>query len=468
MKVLLIQPRQGAGVGFKSMSVIEPLGLEMVAGALEPEHEVRILDLFDKGNLIPVVKEFSPDACGISCSFTIDVYQTISIARAVKDTRKGVNIFVGGHHASLNPSDFLDPSIDFVVVGEGEATTAEALRCLEQGGDIAGVRGLVINKDGCQVFTGDRDGILDMDKLPKPARDLTHSYRNAYFLGFQKPTAALETARGCPYRCNFCSVWRFYKGRCRTKSAARVVEELSEVGEEYVLITDDNFLMNVERAEEVAMGLRNARIKKKITFQARSDTIVKHPDLIPLWKEAGLFKVFIGFEKASEDELQSVEKRNSVANNEKALDILNKHNIGVVASFIVDPQYDRNDFARLRQYIRDKRIYTPSFSVLTPLPGTELYARMKEKLTTANLELYDFMHAVLPTRLKLDDFYRELARLYISAYRRPEYILKSMGHLIKNLATGRISWKHLLRLLECGWSFITPSSYLNIQASRPS
>lgn len=449
------------------MSVIEPLGLEMIAGALEPEHEVRILDLFDRGELMPVVREFSPDACGISCSFTIDVYQTISIARAIKDTLKQVSVFVGGHHASLNPFDFLDPSIDFVVVGEGEATTAEALRCLERGEDITGVKGLVVNKDGCQVSTGDRASITDMDKLPRPARELTRDYRNAYFLGFQKPTAALETARGCPYRCNFCSVWRFYRGRCRAKSAGRVVEELSEVKEEYVLVTDDNFLMDVERAEEVARGLKGARIKKKITFQARSDTIVKHPDLIPLWKEAGLFKVFIGFEKASEEELKSVEKRNSVANNERALEILNKHNIGVVASFIVDPQYDQKDFARLRQYIRDKRIYTPSFSVLTPLPGTELYTRMKEKLTTANLEFYDFMHAVLPTRLKLDDFYRELARLYISAYRRPEYILKSAGHLVKNLATGRISWKHLFKLMECGWSFITPSSYLAPQHGNP-
>ena len=131
MKILLIQPCQDRGLGFRSLGVVEPLGLETIAGSLS-EHEIKILDLRLENQMPRILQDFQPDFCGINCSFTIDVYQTLEIAAALKAWRRDVPVFVGGHHASLSPRDFYYPSIDGVVIGEGEATTPELVRVLEK------------------------------------------------------------------------------------------------------------------------------------------------------------------------------------------------------------------------------------------------------------------------------------------------------------------------------------------------
>ena len=81
MRILLVQPRQKRGVGFKSLSVVEPLALESIAACLTEKHEVKILDLFTDAELRSVLASFKPDLCGISCGFTIDVYKSLSIAK---------------------------------------------------------------------------------------------------------------------------------------------------------------------------------------------------------------------------------------------------------------------------------------------------------------------------------------------------------------------------------------------------
>jgi radical SAM superfamily enzyme YgiQ (UPF0313 family) len=83
-----------------------------------------------------------------------------------------------------------------------------------------------------------------LDELPVPARHLTNRYRQHYHLGFQKPSSIMETARGCPYRCDFCSVWKFFQGKCRMKSAERVFHEIKTVREKYIFLADDNFLLS--------------------------------------------------------------------------------------------------------------------------------------------------------------------------------------------------------------------------------
>lgn len=251
MRVLLVQPRQKPGVGFKNVMVVEPLGLEMIGASLIPRHEVRLIDVFKLGDLIRGAAEFVPQVCGISCSFTVDVPQTLQIAQFLKSLKTKPFIFIGGHHASLSPHDFSDSTIDAVVVGEGEVTTSELMMALEDGQDLGSVPGLILNTPDGQFTTPPRDLIPSLDGLPYPARYLTKQHRNNYFMGLLRPTASVETARGCPFRCNFCSVWHFFRGKCRFKSPERIVDEIARLDESHVFFTDDNFLSNVPRAIEV-------------------------------------------------------------------------------------------------------------------------------------------------------------------------------------------------------------------------
>ncbi len=417
MRVLLIQPEQNQGMGLQQLDCVEPLGLEMIAGALRGKHEVALLDLrLEPGALAATLAEFRPQVVGLSSTFTVDISRTLSAAEAARAADPRTFVVVGGHHPSLHPVDFRHPAVDAIVVGEGEITTQELIDCLAAGEDPVQVPGLVLNRPQGQYFTSRRPLLQDLDALPHPDRSLTHAYRGYYHLFLNRPVAALETTRGCPYRCNFCAVWRFYRERVRFKSPQRVVEELEAVQEPRVLFTDDNFLASVRRASEVARLIRERGIRKHYFIQARSDAIVRHPEVIARWREVGLDGVFIGFEKPDQAGLETVNKHNSVENNEQALEIVRQQGIEPNASFIVDPDYGHDDFAALRAYVRRLKLKLPLFAVLTPLPGTALFEEVKERLTTSNYELFDLLHAVLPTRLALAEFYQELANLYREAY----------------------------------------------------
>jgi len=429
MRVLLIQPRQrrraGFRSGFRTMAVVEPLGLEMVAAALEGEHDVRVVDLLPGVDLDGAARRFRPDVCGISCSFTVDVAETLQIAKALKQVSPGMFVFVGGHHASLNPVDFEVPWIDAIAVGEGESSAPALLTALAAGDDLRSVPGLVVNTARGQVATGLSPLIANLDRLPLPARSDTEGRRRAYHLGMRGYLTSIETSRGCPYKCTFCSVWRFHQGKVRFKSPERMVEELEAVERKNVFITDDNFLASVPRAEAIADLLLRKGIEKRFIFQARTDSIARHPEAVAKLREAGFATVFLGLEKIDAEGMESVHKGNTVECNETAIAVLKKVGINIFGTLIVDPDYDERDFTRLRDYVTRHAIPNAWFTVLTPLPGTALFDQVQEALTTRNWEMFDLAHAVLPTKLGLERFYREYAGLYTAVY-SPKAIAQRM------------------------------------------
>ena len=460
MRVLLIQPRPRDGLGFKNIICTEPLGLEIVAASLAG-HKVKLIDLLGGSLPLAEIQEFSPQAVGISCSFTVDTYTVVEIARALKQLFKELFILTGGHHASLNYTDFFDPALNAIVIGEGETTTPELIAALEGKGDLTKVAGLILNLPDGQLYTGARELVSFLDEIPFPDRSRPENLRGRYYLGFRKPVIAVETSRGCPHRCNFCSVWRFHKKKFRSQTAERVVEELGRLPEGDVLFTDDNFLAGIDRASQIADLIKSRRLPfRRYIFQARSDTIVNYPDVLKQWKEVGLDQVFIGFEKIDQEGMEKVNKKNTIENNEKALKLLRLLNIGVYASFIVDPEFTKREFEKLRNYIKRLKIAQPYFSVLTPLPGTELFEHVRGRITSLNYELFDLLHAVLPTKLSLSEFYKEFAGLYKSAYVRPYHIWETTSWIFKHLLQGQISFAHLKRLWAGARLTANPRAYL--------
>lgn len=417
MRILLVQPDQDLTMGLQHAARVEPLGLETVAGALRDRHEVFLLDLRVTPDALPAtVADFRPNMLGISSTFTVDTYQALKTAQFAKEADPRIFVFVGGHHPSLRPADFCHSAVDAIVLGEGELTSRELIDCLAAADDPIRVPGLMLNRPEGQYSTYPRSPAKDLDLLPKPDRAISQAYRSNYYMFFTSPIASLETARGCPYFCRFCSVWRFYQKRVRFKSPRRIVEELAGISEPYVFFTDDNFLSASGRADETARLIRRMGIRKSYIIQARSDAIVRHADTITRWREIGLDCVFVGFEKTDQAGLEGVDKHNSVENNEKALEVLRRQGIEPTVSFIVDPDWNHRDFAALGAYVRRWRLRRVFFSVLTPLPGTVLFEEVRGRLTTANYELFDLFHAVLPTRLPLREFYKEIANLWRRVY----------------------------------------------------
>jgi radical SAM superfamily enzyme YgiQ (UPF0313 family) len=452
MRVLLIQPPQSERVvGFSKFGCPEPLALEILAASL-PNHEVKILDMRIDSDLEGFVRRFGPEVVGVT-GYTPHVPQMLAVCRQTKELDSTIVTVVGGYHATLCPEDFDTPDVDVIVVGEGERTLPEMIRVLEDEGDLAEVAGLVFRRDGEQIPTPSRQLLRNLDESPAPARHLTEEYRDHYFFQFWSSPAPVETARGCPHRCKFCSVWVFHRSRCRFKSPERVVGELERVRSEIAYFVDDNFLQNLRRAERICKLTKEAGVKLRYWMQVRSDSIVRRPELIERWARIGLSTVLVGFEKFREEELTDLRKRSSVKTNEEAARILRANGIDIWGAFIVDPTWSRSDFDDLIEYVRRLKISFPQFSVLTPLPGTEFFREKLGELTTRNYELFDFLHSVLPTRLPARQFYGEMARLYSST-------TMSFSDLKQRIRSGHIQVSGLRRIKNLLAEVTNPEAYL--------
>ena len=466
MKIALVKAPIGGILGLEMLTFVEPLGLICVAGGLEAlGHEVRIFDLRidgeDQG--LARCRAFAPDVVGLQCNFTTERFRTLRLARRVRRELPQAFVVVGGHDASREAQWFADPAFDAIAVGDGEEILPPLVEALDRDGDLTKIPGLVLNRDGGQVATGHAPARRELDTLPLPARHLIAEYAPHYYINFRKPLALFETARGCPFKCNFCSVWKFHESTFREKSPARVVEELRAIEAPNIFITDDIFWMNVKRGEELARAIRAAGIKKYFTVQTRTDIICKFPHLIEMWKECGDLAIFLGLESVTDEGLDAVNKKNTAANNERALAILKELGVGFTPNFIVDPAWGREDFERLREWISRTGAYNSGFSVLTPLPGTDLWEDAQARVVTKNWEMFDIIHAVLPTKLPLEEFYEEYSRLWrhvLDVRYRERGKLRTYVQLGAALATGRVTVGAVRKGMNLAKVFSRPETFL--------
>jgi len=419
VRILLVQPPPPPDyIGFRRAALPEPLALETIGAIACPNHEVRLLDMRLEDAFAEALEDFQPDLVAVTC-LTTEVYNAQDLLARAKKALPGVFTITGGHHASLMPEDFRKPYADAIVIGEGEETFRELLETLDRIGPggprdgLAAIDGLAWRREDNEwVTNAPRRLRPSLDDLPMPARHLAERYASQYFFLFDQPHACIATSRGCPFRCNFCSVWKFYHKTCRYASAERVVAEMEAVQPAAVSFVDDNFLSHVKRAWRIVDLIRERGIKKTIGMQARTDTISKHPDLIEAFREVGLDTILIGFEAATQQRLDAVAKGATVEQNERAMEILNRLGVHMWGAFIVSPDFTHEDFQELKKYREAKGVIYPQFTILTPLPGTDLYEERYAELVTHDYRLFDALHAVLPTRLAHEEFYKEFASLY--------------------------------------------------------
>lgn len=425
MRILLIEPAKArVTIGGEDIHIFEPLALEYVAAGVAAEHEVRILDERLDHNVDDVLRDFRPEVVGIT-GYTVHVNAVRRLFERVKEWNPGTHTVVGGHHATVVPEDFISPSIDVVVIGEGVFPFQEIVGRLQAGQALDGIPGTAVRNNG-RLCKTERPIQLDLDALPLPNRKLTARYRSQYYAEWMKPLASIRTSKGCPYRCSFCALWRLTGGSYLKRDPERVVEELAGIDEEYVFFADDESLVDAARMRTLARLIREAGIRKRYFCYGRSDTISRNPDLLAEWRDIGLERVFVGLESFRNEDLEIVGKGSSIDENERAVRILQNLGIDIYASFIVRPEFSKEDFAAFGRYCRSLKLNFAGFAVLTPLPGTDFYEDVKNHLLTHNYDLFDLIHTVLPTELPLQQFYTEYSKLLRTAV-SPMNVLSFLG-----------------------------------------
>jgi hopanoid C-3 methylase len=418
MRILLVRPPVPAHtMGLKHVMICEPLELEYVAAGLDG-HEVQIMDLIIERGFERRLKAFRPDVIGTSCYIT-GVNEVVKLCRAAKRWNPDVWTIVGGVHASRAPEDFSDPAVDVIVMGDGTTLMPELLRAIEDRRNLEDVPGLALPVDdtGGVVVTAERPYMPKPDTLPLPRRDLVAHLKHRYYYLFHRPVATVKTTWGCWYRCNFCFTWQITGGLPYSRSPESIVDELEQIEAEDIYIVDDIFLINRRRLARIAELMRARGIRKKILCYGRSDFIAENEDVIREWAELGLSAVLIGLEASTDDELLSMNKENSVDYNRRAIEVLRRHGVDTYGSLIPSPDYTKADWDRLWRFIDETGLYYLNVSPLTPLPGTAIWDEYADKVVVSRRAhgLWDLSHAVLPTKLPLKQFYRELRLIYIKA-----------------------------------------------------
>ncbi len=422
MRVLLVMPTpfENGRLGLENVIWLsEPVALTAIGASINDVHEVRVLDLRleDENALARELLSFAPDVVGTT-SMTTDSYQAKAVLRLARDVRPEALTIVGGHHPTLSPEEFDHDFVDVIVQGEGEFTIREIMarwstQAANDDRTFAGVNGTRYrDADGRRIANPKREQTQHLDALPIPDRNLIKKYQGRYFFTGIRPMASIFTSRGCSFDCNFCAIWEFYERRTRFLSASKIVDQMVACDEPFIFVLDDNFLTNKKRAVELCDELERRNVKKYWMTQGRTDFAADHPELMARLAKNGLVMVLSGFESNDDDNLASLRKKSSWQKNKKANDVLRENGIISTGIFMVRPDWTKEQFEQLYEYVRSLTIGVPLFSILTPLPGTQLHRVYKDKLLTNDHRLFDLLHAVLPTRLPRDEFYRELCRAY--------------------------------------------------------
>ncbi len=368
-------------------------------------------------NLRKTLRDFKPDVIGTTAHTAGEVTNSIRLLALAKEERPEAVTIVGGQHATLLPEDYFHPAVDLICIGPAEGTFKETMETIASGEDLAQVPGLVVRQGDEHVVTPPRElrsGIVSWPQFDRTI--IPKRYRRHYYFIFEaRPSIYTITTMGCPYRCKFCSLWAAQRGTYRRRPPEEIVEDIASQSQTYVHLTDDNTFHDEKHALEIYELMKKRGVKKKIMAYARTDTIVQKSDLLEKWLEIGLGGLVVGMEAVSDSNLEYINKKTSVDVNEQAHKVLEKLGIENWAHFVMLPDFKKEDFDQVWDFIDRLNITYPVLVPLTPIPGTPLFFEAKEEklLTTFDYGFYNLEYMVMKTILPKREWYDHMADLYL-------------------------------------------------------
>lgn len=303
--------------------------------------------------------------------------------------KRGVKVVMGGMHVSALPDEVL-PHADAIVVGEGERVWPQVIEDFKRG-------------DLKQVYRA--SDYTDLNTMTPVRRDLLNLDKYA-------PVEFVETTRGCPFGCHFCSVTKFFGGKYRTRSVDDVIREIATFKpttkrfslKNVVFFVDDNIIGNRNHAAEL---FRKIKPYKLNWVGQASMNLAKDNDLMALAKESGCMGLLVGFESLSDEVLRDMGKKPNVTKDfQKAISKIQSHGIGVLGSFIFGfDQDDETVFQRYWDFVKNSGLEGLYLGIMTPYPGTRFYEDLKNegRIFDYDWSHYDTSHVVFqPKRMSVE------------------------------------------------------------------
>jgi len=416
-KLLLINPanQRRKGLRMRNLSTYPPLSLSIIAGLTPQNWEVKILD----ENFDTFQVEHA-DLVGFT-SFTSTCYRAYELAAIFRE--HNIKTVMGGIHASMLPDEALQ-YMDAVVIGEAESIWHQVIEDIE--------------KDSLQrVYRGE---LVELGGKPMPRHDL---------LSKEYSFSAIQTTRGCPMQCDFCSVSTFNGCQYRFRPIKEVLDELEILPTKLVFFCDDNIIGYGKKSQERAIELFKGIVERGIKMEWAGQVSLNFADNEEVLKWAarsGCRIVLIGIESEKTEQLKEVGKKLNlhmgVDAYAKVFKKIHRYGINVLGAFIFGMDTDtRESLYERAEYILKSSVDAWQTTILTPLPGTGLFDRLKAENRIVYTDYpedwsrYDFSEPVIVpknmTTLELDETIKDVwlklynRRTVRKQFRRSLWNLKS-------------------------------------------
>ncbi|MFZ5563470.1 MAG: B12-binding domain-containing radical SAM protein [Thermodesulfobacteriota bacterium] len=404
-----------------------PLGLCYAAAAFEAAGaDVRIFDYMVRAwspeKMAAELSGFGPDVIGTN-SVTLNFNAAANLLKTAKQLFPETVTIMGGPHVSFDYENTLRrfPQIDLIVVGEGEQTIAELVPVIKDRKAWAAVAGIAFMENGAVRFTGSRELIHDLDRLPLPARHLLPMSR---YLAMGFPISII-TSRGCPGKCIFCQGRRMVGSRVRNRDARRVMDEIESLlafGFDRINFADDFFTSNARRVREVCAEIERRSLNFCWTVFARADSVT--PDMLAMMRHAGCDTIFFGFESGNQEMLDRIGKTITLDRIRRAVADSKAAGMRVFGSFIAGlPGETAQTLADSDRFARELDV-DYGYHFLVPFPGTDVKERIADfdlELLADNWDDFDANRSIVRTSaLSPQDIEQFVEEYYSKAVRKDE------------------------------------------------
>lgn len=428
MRIMMIQPNYHSG-GAEIAGNWPPSWVPYVGGALKQAgfNNIRFVDAMTdyipNDILAQIIAQYQPDVV-LATAITPMIYQSQTTLKIVKDVCPNAVTIMGGVHPTYMYNEVLNaaPWVDYIIRGEGEEITVNLLNAIAAGVDQENrdnILGIAFLKEGKVVVTPAHPPIKNLDVL-SPDWTLL-DWEKYIYTPLNVRVAVPNYARGCPFRCRFCSQWRFWR-KYRSCSPKKFVDEIEilvkqhQVG--FFILADEEPTINKPKFVSLCKELIERKLDVHWGINTRVTDILRDEKELPLYRKAGLVHVSLGTEAAAQLNLNLFRKETTIEDNKKAVRLLRENGILAEVQFIMGlPNETLETIEETYKMARDWKADMTNWNMFTPWPFSDLFEDVGAQVEVRDYSQYNFVTPIMkPDAITREALLKGVLRNYARFY----------------------------------------------------
>ncbi len=428
MRIMMIQPNYHAG-GAEIAGNWPPSWVPYVGGALKQAgfDNIRFVDAMTNyiadDVLAEIIAKNQPDVV-LATAITPMIYQSQKTLQIVKEVCPKAKTIMGGVHPTYMYSEVLNeaPWVDYIIRGEGEEITVNLLRAIADGTERkerCNILGIAFTEEGKVVATPAHPPIKNLDILT-PDWSLL-DWDKYIYTPLNVRVAVPNYARGCPFRCRFCSQWKFWR-KYRSRTPKLFVDEIEQLVKEYnvgfFILADEEPTINKPKFLALCNELIERNLGIHWGINTRVTDILRDEKELPLYRQAGLVHVSLGTEAAAQLNLNIFRKETTIEDNKRAVRLLKENGIVAEVQYIMGLENETLEtIEETYRMARDWQADMTNWNMFTPWPFSELFEDLGDKVEVRDYSHYNFVTPIMkPNAITREQLLKGVLRNYARFY----------------------------------------------------